>query len=361
MDLQEATVTKALGGFYFVHASGQVIRCVLRGRLKKAASGKAQGRLRSGAGQAGRQDEEPSAEERAGRGSALRQSQTPQGHLRHGARAKTTSPVVPGDRVRFRTVGSAEGVIEEILPRSTELVKASPRDPLVHQVLAANVDQAIVVAAVRDPEPHPHIIDRWLVLAEACGLQPVMCINKIDLADPAPLAGRYAGTGYPILPTSAATGEGLDALRGRMTGRISVLVGSSGVGKSSLLNALQPGLTLRVGDIAAKSRRGRHTTTTAELVPLDFGGYVVDTPGVQVLEMTHLDPVVLPGCFPEFEPLVPQCDYPDCRHLVEPGCAVRAAVEAGGLHPERYASYRAMAERVEPRKRTLVSPADRRA
>ena len=201
------------------------------------------------------------------------------------------------------------------------------------QPIAANVDQVVVVAAVRDPEAVPRQLDRLLVIAEANELPPVVVVNKIELdrATGAALARRYAPAGYQVLLTSAKTGEGLPALRDLLRGRESVFTGASGVGKSSLLNAIEPGLKLRVGAISEKWRTGKHTTTAAELVPLALGGYMVDTPGLREVGTWNLDPDALGFCFPEFRPYLDQCRFDNCRHLAEPGCAVRAAGQVTGL------------------------------
>ncbi len=209
------------------------------------------------------------------------------------------------------------------------------------QPIAANVDQVVVVAAVRDPEPNPRQLDRLLVIAEANELPPVVVVNKIELdrAAGAALARRYAPAGYQVLLTSAKTGEGLPALRDLLRGRESVFTGASGVGKSSLLNAIEPGLKLRVGAISEKWRTGKHTTTAAELIPLALGGYMVDTPGLREVGAWNLDPDALGFCFPEFRPYLDQCRFDNCRHLAEPGCAVRAAGQGGRFDPDRLVSY----------------------
>ena len=216
------------------------------------------------------------------------------------------------------------------------------------QPIAANVDQVLVVAAVRDPEPNPRQLDRLLVIAEANELPPVVVVNKIELdrAAGAALARRYGPAGYQVLLTSAKTGEGLPALRDLLRGRESVFTGASGVGKSSLLNAIEPGLKLRVGAISEKWRTGKHTTTAAELIPLALGGYMVDTPGLREVGAWNLDPDALGFCFPEFRPYLDQCRFDNCRHLAEPGCAVRAAGQGGRFDPDRLVSYERIYEEV---------------
>ena len=215
------------------------------------------------------------------------------------------------------------------------------------QPIAANVDQVVVVAAVRDPEAVPRQLDRLLVIAEANEIPPVVVVNKIELdrEAAAALARRYAPAGYQVLLTSAKTGEGLPALRDLLRGRESVFTGPSGAGKSSLLNAIEPGLKLRVGAISEKWRTGKHTTTAAELVPLALGGYMVDTPGLREVGTWNLDPDALGFCFPEFRPFLDQCRFDNCRHLAEPGCAVRAA-PSSAIDPDRLLSYERIYEEV---------------
>jgi len=216
------------------------------------------------------------------------------------------------------------------------------------QPVAANVDQVVVVASAADPEPSPRKVDRFLVIAEANGLPAVLVVNKVELDRDAAaaLARRYAAADYQVLPTSVKADEGLPALRDLLRGRHSVFTGMSGVGKSSLLNALQPGLKLRVGAISEKWRKGKHTTTAAELVPLEGLGYVVDTPGLREVTTWGIEPDALGGCFPDFRPYLDQCRFDNCRHLAEPGCAVRAAGAAAAFDVDRLVSYERIYEEI---------------
>jgi ribosome biogenesis GTPase len=209
------------------------------------------------------------------------------------------------------------------------------------QPIAANVDQVVVVAATRDPEPSPRMLDRLFVIAEANGLPGVLVVNKTDLDRTAAeaLGRRYAAAAYQVLATSVQSGEGLAAFRDLLRGRESVLAGPSGVGKSSLLNAIEPGLGRRVGEISEKWRTGRHTTSAAELLPLAIGGFVVDTPGIREVGTWGLDADALAACFPEFRPYLDGCRFDNCRHLTEPGCAVRAAAATGRIDADRLGSY----------------------
>lgn len=259
-------------------------------------------------------------------------------------RIRERHPVTVGDRVRFRPVpvkGDAppEGTIESVLPRRTELCRATEKR--VH-LIAANVDQVVIVASVDWPPLKPSLIDRYLVSASAGQLTAIVCVNKIDLGRTPfvdDVLARYARLGYTTIASSSVSGEGIDQLRDVLAGRSSVIAGQSGVGKSSLLNAIQPGLRLRTGDVIADLRKGRHTTTTAQLLRLDAGGYVVDTPGIRAFELAMVPPGDLEAHFVEIAERVAGCHFADCTHIHEDDCAVQAAVEQGEIHPERYESY----------------------
>jgi len=252
------------------------------------------------------------------------------------------NPVVAGDRVLFR-VGenpqSREGLIERVEPRHGTISR-SVRGR--RQVIVANVDQLIIVASVAEPRLKPNLIDRLLVAAEKGRVRPVLCINKIDLIEPVnlqPLAGVYSRMGYPVLLVSAKTGLGIDRLRRLVAGRESVLAGQSGVGKSSLLNAIDPDLHLRVGEVSEDSEKGRHTTTTASLLPIGCGSFVVDTPGVRSFELWDVIPEEVAGYYRDLRPYVSLCRFPDCTHTHEDDCAVKDAVTDGRLDERRYESY----------------------
>jgi ribosome biogenesis GTPase len=210
------------------------------------------------------------------------------------------------------------------------------------QIIVANPDQAVFMFACADPAPRLGMLDRFLVIAEKQGIPALIVANKVDLvsrAEAQELFGRYLPLGYPVLFTSVRSGEGLAELQGRLQGKLSVLAGPSGVGKSSLLNAFQPGLGLRVREISQATSKGRHTTVVRQLVPLAEGGYLVDTPGLKALALWDIQPHELDGYFPELRSLVERCQFNDCTHTHEPGCAVRLAVEKGQVHPGRYESY----------------------
>jgi ribosome biogenesis GTPase len=232
-----------------------------------------------------------------------------------------------------------EGWIERIEPRHGVLTRASRGR---EQVLVANVDQVVFVVSLVEPELKPHLIDRYLASAEQGGIRPILCLNKADLIEPRryqPLIGLYSQLGIPALLTSAADGTGIARLRQWLRGRETVFSGQSGVGKSSLLNAIQPGLGLRVREVSEVNQKGKHTTTAAELIRLDFGGWVVDTPGVRQFQLWDLLPEEMEGFFAEFRPFVPLCGYPDCTHTHEDRCAVKRAVARRQISISRYTSY----------------------
>jgi ribosome biogenesis GTPase len=247
--------------------------------------------------------------------------------------------IASGDIVWFRPEGENEGIIERVEPRHGVVSRTSRGR---QHVLVANVDQLVIVTSAAEPRIKPNLIDRLLVTAERGGIRPVVCINKIDLVEPAdlmPLVGVYAQLGYDVLMVSAATGFGIDRLRDRLAGEESVVTGQSGVGKSSLLNAVEPGLDLRVQTVSGETQKGRHTTTTAELIPLSFGGYVVDTPGIRQFQLWDVIPEEVAGFFRDLRPYVSRCRFPDCTHTHEDDCAVKDAVADGWIDARRYESY----------------------
>lgn len=260
---------------------------------------------------------------------------------------RTGDRVVTGDRVRVRRHDDGSHTIESVDERTSELARTAPGSGGRRaKVIVANIDHLFVVSAAANPAPNFRMLDRFLVLAEANRLPATIVMNKIDLVtDEAALdatLASYVNAGYDVLRTSVKSGAGVVELRERLRGRESVLAGPSGVGKSSLLNQVQPGLGLLVGDVSESTNKGRHTTTSARLLPLEDGGYVADTPGLREIGLWDVDPQLLPHCFPEFAAHMENCRFADCTHTHEPGCAVRAGVQSGAVSAARFESYHAM-------------------
>lgn len=251
-------------------------------------------------------------------------------------------PVVVGDKVAFAAVGGgkdAEGVIEQVHPRRTALHRSDGRKT---QILAANVDQVLLVSSIREPMIKPHLIDRYLVAIHAGDLPAIICINKVDLdrkGETDEILDRYRCIGYACLATSVPTNVGIEPLREMLRDRMTMLAGQSGVGKSTLINAIQPGLNLKTAYVSISTEKGRHTTTTACWYTLDMGGAIIDTPGIRALDVAMVPLQEIEMHFVEFLDRIPQCHFPNCVHIHEAGCAVQAAVEAGEIDPSRYESY----------------------
>jgi len=303
-DLLDGLIIKAQSGFFTVHTDDGDFVCRVRGRLKR--------------------------------------------------KRRDTDLVAVGDRVRISLTEAGSGMIEEIVERERALTRLAPsgrdfrrwdRDGYLSergQVIVANLDQAVFVFSCAEPSPRLRMLDRLLVGAEVQQIPAVICANKVDLMgyrEARSLFGIYEEIGYPVLYTSALLGDRVDELHNMLRGKVSALVGPSGAGKTSLLNAIQPGLGLRVQEVSQATTKGRHTTVVPQLVPLDVGGWVADTPGLRVLALFDLDPEELDAYFPDIAPFVTHCRFSDCTHAVEPGCAVRQAVEEGRVSEHRYESY----------------------
>jgi len=263
-----------------------------------------------------------------------------------------TNPIAVGDRVTIRlTEEDQTGFITEIHERTNKLSRraAGPREGQEH-ILVANVDRIWSVQAVKLPAFNPRFLDRLLVAAAVHDIPTGLIINKIDLMTEADkpavmdLHLRYADLVHPVIATSAMEEQGLDRLQDAFAGQINAITGPSGTGKSTLINALEPSLDVETGAVSEKTRKGTHTTTHAELHPLSDGGYVVDTPGIREFGLRDVHPKDLAHFFPDLAPYVNACEFPDCTHDHEPGCAVKAAVERGDVHPERHESYLAILE-----------------
>jgi ribosome biogenesis GTPase len=264
-----------------------------------------------------------------------------------GKAKRDTPRVVVGDRVQLEAepTGAYRGIIG-VEPRTTLLERRVPEGRGTRPV-AANIDEVFVVTATVDPPPIPQLIDRLLVVAEANSIPAAVVVNKVELDPGCNIIQRCRAAGYTVYPTSARTGEGIEAFAQALKGRVSVVTGPSGAGKSSLLNAVQPGLRLRIGEISARVRRGKNTTVSAVMLPLDTGGFLVDTPGFSEVGLWGIEPRELASCFPEMRPFIGECRYADCRHITEPGCRIRAAADAGEIQPDRLESYRTLLEELE--------------
>jgi len=246
-----------------------------------------------------------------------------------------------GDKVHLTVLEDKSGVIEEVEERKQAIVRLDPRPQGVYQqVLLANADQAVFVFACANPNPKLRMLDRFLVITEKQSIPAVIVANKIDLIENAKeLFGLYEAIGYRVIYTSTKTGAGIDELHDTLKNKISALAGPSGVGKSSLLNQIQPGLGLAVNEVSALMKKGRHTTVTRQMFPLEGGGYVADTPGWKSLALWDTEAGEMEAYFPELRELVQGCQFSDCTHTHEPNCAVLAAVEDGRVHPDRFDSF----------------------
>ncbi len=298
-------VVKTQSGFYTVQTEDSLVTCQLRGTLKQSS--------------------------------------------------KKTELCVIGDHVTIEMIEDGTGAIKSIAPRERVLSRVEPSSAAGtaaerEQIIIANPDETVFVFAAAKPSPHLRMLDRFLVAAEAANIPSIaIVVNKIDLAEETARStfAVYEKLRYAVLYVSAAQGSGIDDLRTFLTSHISVFTGPSGVGKSSLLNAVQPGLGRAVSHVSEKLTKGRHTTVTSELIPLDGGGYVADTPGIRSVAPWDVEPDELDAYYREIHPHVSECQFSDCTHTDEPGCGVRAAVAAGLITPERYDSYLRLREELE--------------
>ena len=264
-----------------------------------------------------------------------------------GKAKRDTSKVVVGDVVHLELEpgGDLYGIVR-IEERRTLLERRVPEGRGTRPV-AATIDEVFVVSATADPAPIPQLIDRLLVVAEANSIPAAVVLNKVDIAPAHALAERFRRAGYVVFETSVKVGTGVAQFEAALRGHTAVVTGPSGAGKSSLLNAVQPGLGLRIGEISRKVRRGTHTTVGAVMIPLERGGYLVDTPGFSEVGLWGIEPRELASCFPEMRPLIGECRYGDCRHITEPRCAIRGAVERGEIALDRLESYATLLAELE--------------
>ncbi|MEP7267658.1 MAG: ribosome small subunit-dependent GTPase A [Saprospiraceae bacterium] len=264
-----------------------------------------------------------------------------------------TNPLGVGDQVEFELEKDNNGLIKKILPRKNYIVRQSPRQKHHLHMIAANIDQAMLVVTLLQPNFKQGFIDRYLLMTEPQNIPTVIIINKSDLFESYEselydeLKSIYEGIGYLILKTSSVTGEGMEKLKSILSNKVTIIGGQSGVGKSTLINYLQPHLDLRTTDISEHSGKGTHTTTFAEMYPLDFGGQLIDTPGIKTLSFNNLSPMDVAHNFREFFLLAKNCKYGDCIHRNEPGCAVKADIGKGMVHTSRYETYLSILEEIE--------------
>ncbi len=261
------------------------------------------------------------------------------------------NPVAVGDRVTVSDDGSGSWAIESVLPRRTVLARPDPFLAPRQQVVATNVDQILIVSSWREPDLWPELIDRYLIAAGLSEIEPIICINKADLIEDLSAYQAemriYVDMGYRLILTSVIAGLGIEELRDALSHKLSVVVGLSGTGKSSLMSAVQPDLDIRIGDVSDAHGQGRHTTTQSVLYRLDAGGYVGDTPGIREFGLAGLTLGELPLYYPEIDELASECRFSNCSHIEEPECAVRSAEEDGSISPSRAASYRAVFDELQ--------------
>lgn len=324
-------------GIFDVHTNEGVLRCTLRGKLKKAFA-------QADSAKPVTKFRQPQQRENNVFYSA--QYNRPQRiEKRNSAEIALPKRLSVGDYVKIRKLDASTGLIEEILPRQSELARkdaASSGHKLVQQTLLANLDQVVIVLATTQPEPHFGFLDRYLAICESAQLTPLICFNKVDLPHHACVeeeAMLYGRLGYKVIFTSIQTGEGIDQLRMLLQDRTSLFTGPSGVGKSSLVNALEPSMTLRTHAVSRATGKGRHTTTGSQLYPLSGGGWLADSAGIRALAAWNIAPENLAWCFVEFRPYVGECIYSNCCHGDEEGCAIIQAVDDHVIDERRYRSY----------------------
>ncbi len=264
---------------------------------------------------------------------------------------KTTNPIAVGDKVTYNLIsGDDTGVITKIQPRINYIIRKATKLSKLSHIIAANIDHAFLIVTLAEPRTSTGFIDRFLVTAEAYHIPASLIFNKLDIYNDDMLESLqslteiYQDAGYPCLHVSALRGDNIDALIEKIKGSISLFAGHSGVGKSELINTLQPDLNIKTMPISEMHKKGIHTTTFAEMLPLDFGGFIIDTPGIKEFGLYDLDKATLAERYPEMRALMPDCKYYNCTHIHEPGCAVKEAVKKGKISETRYYNYLAMSQ-----------------
>jgi len=318
-------------GIYDVHTDNGVLRCTLRGKLKKSFA----------QSQTGSSPVRPHPRYEK----VVPQPRTRRTEKREPAAQTPPARLSVGDYVRLRQLDGRTGMIEEILPRQSEISRrdtGSPEKKVLQQTLLANLDQVALVFATTLPDPHFGMLDRYLAICESAEVYPIICLNKADLPHEEYVeegARLYTRLGYQVIWSSVITNQGIEELRALLKSHMTLFTGPSGVGKSSLVNAIEPGMAIKTGLISAATGKGRHTTTNSQLYPLTGGGWLADSAGIRALAAWNIEPGDLASCFVDFRPNLGECVYSDCIHVDEEGCAILQAVEDGVIDQHRHKSY----------------------
>lgn len=329
------TVLSGAHGIFDVYTDDGIVRCTLRGKLKKAfaqaQSAKAAGKTRP------RPNKLPATSQSSRRTERIEK--------RDSSEQPLPTRLSVGDHVKLRRLDASNGLIEEILPRQSALVRkdaGSTAKKVMQQTLLANLDQVVIVLATAQPEPHFGLLDRYLAICESARLRAIVCLNKVDLPHKRSVeefAALYSKLGYNVLWTSTQTGQGIEELRSLLKEHTTLFSGPSGVGKSSLVNVLEPGMAIRTGMVSNATGKGKHTTTGSQLYPLSDGGWLADSAGIRALAAWNIPAEELAWCFVEFRPYLEECLYSDCVHVDEEGCAILQAVQDGVIDERRHRSY----------------------
>ena len=313
-------------GIYDVHTDIGVLRCTLRGKLKKAFAQAQSAKL-------------------TGKANLYKDKSYASRYQRNEEDSAFPSRLTAGDYVKLRQLDDSTGLIEEILPRQSELLRKDANADAKRasaQTMLANLDQVLIVFATTQPEPHFGMLDRYLAICESAKVCPIICLNKVDLPHNQSVeeaAVLYGRLGYTVTWTSPKTGVGIETLHSLLREHTSLFTGPSGVGKSSLVNAIEPGMAIKTGLVSDATGKGRHTTTGSQLYPLSDGGWLADSAGIRALATWDIAPEDLAWCFVEFRPYLGECFFSDCLHVDEEGCAIRQAVEDEVINERRYMSY----------------------